>query len=276
MQQPTPKPRRQPRIAPLALTLALAAPALATPFAVEVIDYVPGDLPAELSTYDDPAAALGKTREFTPPAPAFGVPPYVVTPFNATYTPDDLVAVGPGGRLVLRLDAVAPTVGLALGVHTGVGLIDDSFPAGNVGPVATPYTRPRVADVAVSADGVTYFDVADSRVFDVPTNWYSQGVDTPGAEPDAGTVAADYSQPFAGDLSDFDGLDWAGLLGLLDGSAGGEWLDLSGVPVDSVRFVEFTVDGPGEVMILDAVATVPEPTLGLLLAPAMLLVRRRR
>ena len=259
---------------PAAALLLAAVPAAATPFAVEVIDYVPGDLPAELSTYDDPAAALGKTRETTPPAPAFGVPPYVVTPFNATYTPDDLVAIGPGGRLVLRLDAAAPTDGLAIGVHTGVGLIDDAFPNGSVGPVATPYTRPRVADVAVSADGVTFFDVAADRVFDVPTNWYAEGVDTPGAEPDAGTVAADFSQPFAGGLADFDGLGWAGVLDLLDGSAGGEWLDLSGVPVDSVRFVEFTVDGPGEVMILDAVATVPEPS-ALLALPVVLLLRRR-
>ena len=273
MQQPTPKPR----VAPLILPAILAAPAAATPFAVEVVGYDPGTLPAALADYQDPAAALGKTRQTTP---AFGddVPPSVVTPFNATYTPDDLVAIGEGGRLVLRLDRAALTAGLGLGVHAGVGLIDTAFPAGDAGPVATPYTSPRVADVAVSADGATFTRIADSRVFDVPTNWYAGGVTTPGADPGPGTVPADFARPFAGDLSDFDGLDWDGVLALLDGSAGGEWLDLSGVAADSVAFVEFTVDQPGGVMLLDAVATVPEPSalLSLLALPAALLLRRRR
>lgn len=259
-----------------AAVLLASAPAAATPFAVEVIDYVPGALPDSAAGYTNPAAALGKTREKTPAAPAFGVPGYVITPFNATFTDDDLVAVGNGGRLVLRLDSPAPTTNLGLGVHTGVGLIDTDYPNGSVGAVATPYTSPRIADVRVSTDGETWFDIADNREFDIPTNWYAEGIETPGVAAEAGTVQADFAQPFAGTLSDFDGLDWNGILNLLDGSAGGEWLDLSGLPVADVQFVEFSVDQPGTTFLLDAVATVPEPATALSLAAVGGLLLRRR
>lgn len=264
------------KFAAAAALLLSSAPAVATPFAVEVIDYVPGALPDSAASYTNPAAALGKTNETTPAAPAFDTPAYVITPFNATYASDDLVAIGDGGRLVLRLDATAPTTTLGLGVHTGVGLIDNDYPNGNVGAVAMPYTSPRIADVRVSADGETWFAIADNREFDLPTNWYAEGITTPGSDTGPGTVQADFAQPFGGTLSDFDGLDWNGVLALLDGSAGGEWLDLSGVPTAGVQYVEFSVDQPGATFLLDAVATVPEPTAALSLAAVGGLLLRRR
>lgn len=254
--------------------LALAGTAGASPFAASVVDYVPGDVS---STYRDATAALGKTNEFNPGDPLFDIPPTVVTPFNATFAPDDLVGIGTGGRLVLELGQTAATgAGYTLGVHAGVGLIDSEYPDGVVSGPATPYTGQRQADVRVSFDGSTWASLGDDLIFDLPTNWWAQGITTPGAADTSGTVEADFAQPWTGTLTDFDDSDWQQVLATLDGSAGGTWFDLSGVDLPGVNFVEFSVPDSGETMFVDAVVAIPEPAL---LAPAMsglLLLRRSR
>lgn len=260
----------------LSLTLAAAASGQSSPFAVEVVQYSPGAAP---STYQDPAAALGKTAEFTPALPEFNTPAYVVTPFNATYAQDDLVAIGNGGRLVLRLGQPAPAgAGHAIGVHTGVGLIDSNWPSGLISGPATPYTAFRSADVRVSADGLEWFSLGTDLVFELPTNWYAQGVTLPGAQETPGSLEADFTQPFLGLLGDFDDADWPTMLDILGGSAGGTWLNLTAVPVPAVQFVEFSVNGADELMFVDAVVALPEPGIAapVLLGGALLARRRRR
>ena len=260
----------------ISLSLAVAASGQSSPFAVEVIQYIPGAAPA---AYQNPAAALGKTSEFTPALPEFNTPAYVVTPFNATYATDDLVAIGDGGRLVLRLGQPAPTgAGHAIGVHSGVGLIDSNWPAGVISGPATPYTSFRSADVRVSADGVAWFSLGEDLVFELPTNWYAQGVTLPGAQETPGSVEADFTRPFLGQLGDFNNTDWTGMLNILGGSAGGTWLDLTGVPAPAVQFVEFSVSGADELMFVDAVVALPEPGFAApaLLCGALLALRRRR
>ncbi len=260
----------------LALVTFLGAPGAAaqsSPFAVEVIEYIPGTAPA---AYQNPTAALGKTHEFTPAWPEFDTPAYVVTPFNATYSEDDLVAIGDGGRLVLRLGRPAlVSEGFALGIHAGVGLIDDNWPSGVISGPATPYTSFRSADVRVSADGQTWFSLGTNLVFELPTNWYAQGVTLPGAQETAGTVEADFTKSFVGSLSDFDSTDWPEMLSILDGSAGGTWLDLTGLPVTGIQFIEFSVTGDDGLMYLDAVVAVPEPAIVLPLLVSLALLRRR-
>lgn len=236
----------------------LSAASDATPFAVEVIEYV-----RDKDAADNPAAAagaLGKTAAFTPAAPEWGTPAYVVTPFNATYAADDLVAIGDGGRLVLKLGQPAQVgAGRTLGVHAGVGLIDGNWPNGTILGPATPYSAFRSADVRVSGDGVNWVLLGSDLVFELPTNWYAAGVITPGAQETAGTAEADFTKPFGGTLSDFDDGGWSDTLAVLDDSAGGTWLDLSGVPLAAVNYVEFSVSGADEVMYVDAVVAVPEP-----------------
>ncbi len=258
-----------------AILTSISSPVSAdvSPFAVDVIEYVPGAAPAE---YQTASAALGKTNEFTPAWPEFGTPAYVVSPFNATYAEDDLVAIGDGGRLVLRLGQPAATnAGHAIGVHAGVGLIDGAWPSGTVIGPATPYTAFRSADVRVSANGTDWYSVGEDIIFENPTNWYAQGVSLPGAQVAAGTVEADFTRPFLGTLSDFDNTGWSEMLAILDGSAGGTWLDLSGLPIPAVSFIEFSVTGAGEVMFVDTVVAIPEPGLLALPAVGLLALRRR-
>ena len=233
-------------------------------FASSVVSYAPGDGIAE--TFRNPAAALGMPVGDT----SFGV----LTPFNAAFLGSHIVGVGAGGSLVLQLDQSAPTgAGATIGVHAAVGLVDTDWPNGNAGPTATPYTNPRAAQVLVSDDGARWHSLG-SHAFDIPTNFYSQGVTTPGLQMEPGTQVADFTRPFTRPLSDFDGKAWPAILTLLDGSAGGEWLDLSSVPYPAVNFIRFDA-GTGQTMYVDAVAVIPEPAaLGGMIV-VVLLARRR-
>jgi hypothetical protein len=235
-------------------------------FASSVVSYAPGDGIAP--TFQQPASALGMPAGDT----SFGV----LTPFNAAFLGSHIVGVGAGGSLVLQLDQTAPTnAGATIGIHAAVGLIDTDWPNGNAGPTATPYTNPRAAEVFVSDDGARWHSLG-SRTFDIPTNFYSHGVTTPGLQMEPGTQVADFTKPFTRPLSDFDGRNWPAILTLLDGSAGGQWLDLSSVPYPAVNFIRFDA-GPGQTMYVDAVAVIPEPAaLGMVVTVIALRARRRR
>lgn len=251
----------------------MAGVAQGSPFATQVVDYVPGDIATD---YRNASAALGKTNEFNPGEPAFDIPPTVVTPFNATFAPDDLVGIGEGGRLVLELGRMAATgAGATLGVHAGVGLIDADWPNGTISGPATTYTSPREADVRVSFDGDNWLDLGQDVLFDLPTNWWADGITEPGAADESGTVQAEFTQPFLGRLSDFDDSTWEQVLGTLEGSAGGTWFDLSDVDLPGVNFVEFSVPDAGEAMFVDAVVAIPEPAMLAPMAMGLLALRRR-
>jgi hypothetical protein len=69
------------------------------------------------------------------------------------------------------------------------------------------------------------------------------------------------------------------VLGVLDGSAGGKWLDVTPDQIAQFQYVRFSV-GAGQIMFLDAVAAVPEPAgigvVGVFAAGLLLAGRRRR
>lgn len=249
---------------------ACAGPARAEAvFASSYTSYTPGSISA---SYQNPAAALGK------PNPVSGL--YALTPFNAAFQPSDLVGVGPGGSLTLKLsDPVPVGAGRELGVHAGVNLTDVSVPNGQNRSPASTFNF-RASDVSVSADGDHWVDLG-SFTFDLPTNYYDQGVTTPGRQTSIGPDAheADFGKPFNGTLHDFDGKNWADTLGVLDGSAGGTWLDVTPDQLAQFQYVRFTA-GTGQIMYVDAVAAVPEPTAAAALvgaaASGCLLTRRRR
>jgi hypothetical protein len=225
-----------------------------------------------------------------------------ITPFNASYNPQNIVAIqNAGGQITLKLSApVTVGSGAALGIHAAVGLQDAAFPSGQNGNPATTYTDPRQADLQVSQNGSTWVDLGD-KTFDAPTNIFTDASDPTGVTP--GTTPANVFQPFDGNLSSFNGEDFAQVLATLNGSAGGNWFDLSTLGLTNVDYVRLSTSD-GEKLFLDAVVAtdgtssgsggsgsgsgtgggtgttaVPLPTglaMGMSVAPLGLLALRRR
>lgn len=268
-------------IRPLVLSTAvllLASSQASAQFAKSVVAYSEGAAPS--FGFKNPSAALGEPQRDTD----FGA----VTPFNPPFGTDDLVSIGEGGQITLRLSHYAiPQAGLPeIGVFTNVGFVDVDFPNGQAGDPAETFGqafgigREDNAVVEVSADGQTWVSLGD-RVFDMPTSGYTDA---------AFTQPSDFQQPFSGVLSDFDGLDFPGMLSLLGGSGGGVWLDISATGLPQVGFIRFSLpddldSGTALNFDLDAVAishaavgavTTPEPaSLALLLLAAGAFTTRR-
>jgi hypothetical protein len=264
----------------------------AAQYAVQVVSYDPGTTPAfDFSTsmpYNLAATALGSPERFT----GEGVFPGAVTPFSPPFLRDEIVSIGEGGQLTLRLSNYAiPQAGAPeIGIFSNVGLADQAYPAGQAGSPASTFGTDS-ALVEVSADGVSWTGLGNTA-FDIPTNGYTDLTDPYSNV--AGSVPSDFQQPFTGTLNDFSGLKYynAGggdILGLLAGSGGGKWLDISGAGLSQVGFIRFSVadDGTSKKLNfeLDAVsvshaafgtATVPEPKSMLLAAIGMSALAFRR
>lgn len=254
------------------LAVALSgASTQAAVFATRVVDYTPGS--GIDPKYQDANGALGKPN----PDTTFGI----LTPFNATFAGGEMTGVGQGGQLTLQLSDPVPATGRTLGIHAAVGLADYDYPNGQTGdgsaakPIA--YTSPRRSTLSVSEDGSHWVSLGD-LTFDIPTNFYDQGVTTPGYQKDPGTHEADFGKPFLGSLIDLASQNWTGVLSALDGSAGGTWIDLSHTGISQVDFVRFNEPDAGETVYVDAVSAVPEPAgTGLMVAAvAMASIRRRK
>src|SRR5262249_8955751 len=154
-----------------------------------------------------------------------------------------------------------------------VGIADTSYPSGQAGSPASTFGFDS-AKVEVSPDGASWISLG-KIAFDIPTNGFTDLTDPYATAP--GTALSDFQQPFTGSLNDFSGLKYSNggsdVLGLLGGSGGGKWLDLSGTGLPKVGFIRFSVadDGNANTKLnfeLDAVsishaalgtAVVPEP-----------------
>jgi hypothetical protein len=209
--------------------------------AVEVMNYVPG---SGAGTLTDPTAALG---------PASGDPGFqIYSPFNPPFAASQLTAIGAGGSLTLRLEnyvLIDRTPGtFELGVWENVGLVDTDFPNFSTGPETFEFGSD-LARVEVSPDNVTWYALNNGNriLFNLPGNYYSNA--TTGTSAPANPVVADFGKPFTGTLSSFNNKNFAGVLGVLDGSAGGTWFNLDSVPVGvtQIGFVRFSdpLMGPG-------------------------------
>jgi hypothetical protein len=208
-------------------------------FAAGVVSYDPGAKSA--SGLTNASAALGEPERFT----GEGGFPGVVSPFNPPFLGSEIVSVGEGGHITLRLShyAVPQAVGPEIGVFENVGLIDTDFPNGQAGMPAGTFGPIDSAIVDVSTDGATWVSLG-SVAFDVPTNGYTDLTDPFSSV--AGSVPSDFQQPFTGSLASFDGLPYhdAGapdMLGLLAGSGGGTWLDISATGLTQVGFIRFSL-----------------------------------
>src|SRR5687767_6191166 len=237
--------------------------------AVSVVDYQPGSA----TSFTNPAASLGLPAGDT----SFGA----LTPFNPPFLDSQIVVVGAGGRLTLRLSSpvAAGGAGPELGVFANNGLIDVSDDgSGLAGNPAATFSPPPVALVSVSADGQTFVPLGNQPItFGNPTNFYTDVAIEDYSAP-LGAAAADFSKPFTGTLSSFNDLAYPQIVQLLNGSAGGTWVDVSGSGLPSIEYVRFDVPaGGGQRLVLDAVTAVPEPTMGVCFVAAIpMLLRRRR
>jgi hypothetical protein len=262
----------------------------AAQYAVQVVSYNQGTTPAfDFSSsmpYNLAATALGSPERFT----GEGVFPGAVTPFNPPFLRDEIVSIGEGGQLTLRLSNYAiPQAGAPeIGIFSNPGLIDTNYPNGQVGPSASTFGADS-AVVEVSGDGVSWTSLNSNapEAFDIPTNGYTDRPDPYSAV--AGSTPSDFQKPFAGSLNDFSGLKYynAGggdILGLLAGSGGGKWLDISGTGLSQVGFIRFSVADDGTSrkfnFELDAVsvshaalgAATPEPATIELIAMALVTI----
>ena len=258
-------------VALLSLSAAISARCAAgTIYAANVVSSSGlGDSTANPS--NDPASALG--------TPTTDEEYGAVNPFNPPFQTNDIVVIPAGGSLELSFaQPAAISSAPALGVFVNNCLYDVSSDGSGVAGNPASYISPvPEAIVSISQDGVTWHSVGDIS-FDLPTNAYLDTEISEYFQP-SGNVLANFGQPFVGTLSDLNGLDYDQIRTLFNGSAGGNWLDLSGTGLTSFQFVEFSVPADsGERMVIDAIAaqSVPEPAAALLLPLALAAAGRRR
>lgn len=254
-------------LATLAACAALLHHADAASFAGAVVDYLPGTLPPAAAGLTNPLSALGS------PAPIVGTTigfPNVFSPFSPAFESADLAAIGTGGRLTLQLQnyvLIDRTPGVReIGVWENVFVNDAAYPNGTA-TASNSLLGGNSAVVEVSADNVTWYSLNSGApiAFHMPGNYFTNAGPYDPAAP-ASPAPADFGKPFVAVETDFHGKTYPQILALLDGSAGGTWLDLDSVPVavTQIGFIRFS--GASELEI-DAVsinaartgAPVPEP-----------------
>ena len=223
--------------------------------AAEVVEYHAGaGVVADLT---DPHAAL------TLPSASTGTDWWDgnLSPFNPHYRAGEIVQVGHGGQLTLRLERfvrVAPGQ-RHLGVWENVMLVAASgglvsHPVGLFGADS--------AVVEVSANGTDFVSVGMVR-FDMFGNYWA---DSAGPySQSSGTVPADFGRPFTADPTVLGGTTYARVLEFLEGTAGGTWIDLSPSGLEQVGWVRFSGVGEGLTLEIDAVtintSLAGEPTV---------------
>ena len=283
------------------LSCAVAAEAPAQ-FVQSVPEYVEGDFRTFTGTrYPDTGAALGAPSPVVGAEQAFAG---VLSPFNPHYETDELLGLGLGGRITLDFGSAVPvTGGPQVGIFTNAALVDTAFPTGSPGAVAETYAADeygeRTAVVGVASD-LSDFRSLGRFVFNAPTNAFANAADPYQFPPPNPAVPADFSRPFTRPLSDFNGKDFAGVLDVLGGSAGGTWVSVPlELGLNEIRYVRLSdtkwllPDGtlvdqrqsayfpdppfikPAD-LFLDAAVLVPEPTGALWLALACGAVGLRR
>ena len=204
------------------------------------LSYTAGSTPA--TGFTTASAAVGSPERFT----GEGAFPGVVSPFNPPFGQNEIVSVGEGGHITLRLShyAIPQAAGPEIGVFENVGLIDVNYPNGEAGSPAGTFGALDSAIVEVSADGTQWVSLGNIT-FDVPTNGYTDLTDPYGSEPPAACRAISRSRSL-GSLSSFNGLRYSDasgpdMLELLAGSGGGKWLDISATGLSQVGFIRFSV-----------------------------------
>lgn len=271
----------------------LPSMASAGSYAAGVVSYAPGTAGVLFQT---PAAALGAPDGISGENPAatnyFGFP-NVLSPFSPAYQGDEIVQIGEGGQLTLRLaNFVNVGAGKRLGVISNAGLVDGSpgFTGGN-GATASTFGG-GAARVKVSQDNQTWVDLGNVT-FNIPNLFYVNAGPYDAVAP-ASPQLTDFGKPFEGTLASFNGKDYAGTVAAFAASGGGysgggTWLDLSGAGLTQVGYVQFLVPDDGNPLTdnrfaIDSVsiangavgAAVPEPGLLAWIGMGLMLAVRRK
>ncbi len=259
------------RMLVLSLLCVLAHPAFASSFATQVVSYTPGsNVPFG---WDDPLSSLGA------PARSTGNGPYDgdVTPFNAAYLPEQVVAIGAGGELIVRFDRLveddpANPFGIDLLIY-GNAFLGIDFETGLADGVV--FGEP--ARISLSQDGVFWIDAigifADTLfptlAYRDPTGPFSAG----GTIPTRFTLPVDPSL----DASDFVGLDTAQIAALYAGAGGGVGIDLADFDLPWIEYVRIWQPADDTYASeIDAIVAVPEaPATTLIGVAALALVLTR-
>ncbi|MFM8457594.1 MAG: hypothetical protein ACKOB0_01415 [Chthoniobacterales bacterium] len=236
--------------------LLLCAALLWLAVSAEAVGSSPVYTAAEVASY---APGSGVFAGLTAPVAALGLPSAVtgtnswdgnLSPFNSHYRDGEIVQVGQGGHITLRLERfVHPSPGVAsIGVWENVFLV-----TGADGRVGTP---PGLfgADSALteaSADG-TNFVSAGLIEFGWFGNYWADSLG-PFAQI-SGSIRADFGRPHGRSPADFSGADYASVLSLLGGTAGGTWIDLSVTGLERVGWIRFSGVQSGATLEIDAVS----------------------
>jgi len=234
----------------------LCAALLQLAITAEVVGSSPVYTAAEVASY---VPGSGVFQGLTAPAAALGLPSAVTgtnswdgnfSPFNSHYGNGEIVQVGQGGHITLRLERfVHPSPGVpSIGVWENVFLV-----TGVDGRVGTPpgLFGADSAFVEASADG-TNFVSAGFIEFGWFGNYWADSLG-PFAQI-TGSVRADFGRPHGRSLADFSGADYASVLSLLGGTAGGTWIDLSVTGLERVGWVRFSGVQSGATLEIDAVS----------------------
>jgi hypothetical protein len=223
-------------------TVPLAARAILVT-ADQVVQYAPGNAPANFRTSSAPLGALSGNTTFGG-----------LNPFNPAFSPNQILWVGAGGSLTLHLSSPIPANGINLGVFSNVGIVDTSQDgSGQAGNPAATIGQISRAAVAVSQDGVSFVPLNGSApvTFSAPANYYTDTAISNGFQP-LGSTAASQSKPFFGNLQSFAGQSYSQMKTTLNGSAGGTWLDLRGAVPAAVNYVKFDV-ASGDRLVVDSI-----------------------
>lgn len=230
------------------------AVASVSPFATDVVSYVPG---AALAGYQTPGVVLGSPERITGESAGFASP---VTPFNPAWRPDEIVSVGPGGELTVRFDEpITNDAGHLFGVDLivfGNGFFIDGTGTGTaVGLFAGgPFT------VSVSADGTNFVPLpGDFNDALFPVLGYADQSGPYDSAP--GLIEANFLRPVDPSLTltSFLGQSFAQMRALYAGSGGGIPIDIDASGLSEVSHVRVEVPIGSSRIEFDAFASVPEP-----------------
>ncbi|CAN5670967.1 hypothetical protein BH09PLA1_BH09PLA1_26210 [soil metagenome] len=274
-----------------------------------------GDFVSAVPSYSEGSFATVGGSHFTTTSAALNKPGPIVgagsgfdgvlTPFNSHFEVDHLVAFGLGGNITLQFPTAMGVTGTPqIGIFTNAAFVDANYPNGFAGATATTgamdeYGAERTARVEVAKTPGDFRSLG-RVVFDDPSNYYANAngpYQYPA--PDPATLAS-FDQSFAASPSDFNNKDFAGVMSVLDGSAGGTWLTIPlALGLDQVQYVRLSdpkwklPDGslvdlrpsqyfppPNEFikpadLFIDGAVLIPEPGCLALAATAILAASRR-
>lgn len=224
-------------VIPTTLVLALTqlSPA-ANPWADHVVSFTAGT--GGSAGFDDPTACLGPPERFTGEASAAAT---VVSPFSPAWGIDELVSIGLGGSIVLSFDEPVRDDpdnpwGIDLLLFGNSGLIDGAYPSG----ICTGLFGADGGIVEVSPDGDTWW-LVDVQA-DAP--WATLGWSDAGPyDAMLGNAPTDMVLPVDPSIAPESviGLDYASIVDLYAGSAGGTGIDLAYVGLDAITHVRISV-----------------------------------